>query len=104
MLLDIGAKTSTVLFFEKGKIYARSISIGANSITQDFATESKVRFNEAEQFKLQHGFVSLGGAYAQAGRQADAAKAFIRCFEINPAMSKAYQISSPRAALATIPG
>lgn len=65
MLLDIGAKTSTVLFFEKGKIYARSISIGANSITQDFATETKVRFNEAEQFKLQHGFVSLGGAYEE---------------------------------------
>lgn len=65
MLLDIGAKTSTVLFFEKGKIYARSISIGANSITQDFATESKVRFNEAEAFKLQHGLVSLGGAYEE---------------------------------------
>ncbi len=65
MLLDIGAKTSTVLFFEKGKIYARSISIGANSITQDFATETKVRFNEAEQFKLQHGLVSLGGAYEE---------------------------------------
>lgn len=65
MLLDIGAKTSTVLFFEKGKIYARGISIGANSITQDFATETKVRFNEAEGFKLQHGFVSLGGAYEE---------------------------------------
>lgn len=35
---------------------------------------------------------SLGGAYAQAGRHLDAAKAFIRCFEINPAMSKAYQL------------
>jgi len=65
MLLDIGAKTSTVLFFEKGKIYARSISIGANSITQDFGTESKIRFNEAEAFKLQHGLVSLGGAYEE---------------------------------------
>ena len=65
MLLDIGAKTSTVLFFEKGKIYARSISIGANSITQDFATESKIRFNEAETFKLAHGLVSLGGAYEE---------------------------------------
>lgn len=65
MLLDIGAKSSTVLFFEKGKIYARSISIGANSITQDFATESKIRFNEAETFKVQHGMVSLGGAYEE---------------------------------------
>jgi len=65
MLLDIGAKTSTVLFFEKGKVYARGISIGANSITQDFATESKIRFNDAEGFKIQHGLVSLGGAYEE---------------------------------------
>jgi Fe-S cluster biosynthesis and repair protein YggX len=36
---------------------------------------------------------SLASAYAQAGRHADSAKAFIRCFEINPAMSKAYQLA-----------
>jgi type IV pilus assembly protein PilM len=47
MLLDIGAKTSNLLFFEKGKVYARSITIGANAITQDFANESKTRFAEA---------------------------------------------------------
>ena len=42
MLLDIGAKTSNLLFFEKGKVYSRSINIGANSITQDFANEAKL--------------------------------------------------------------
>src|SRR5947207_5841661 len=57
MLLDIGAKTSNLLFFEKGKIYARSINIGANSITQDFATEAKLKFDDAEQFKVAEGFV-----------------------------------------------
>src|ERR1044071_8095364 len=31
MLLDIGAKTSNLLFFEKGKVYSRGINIGANS-------------------------------------------------------------------------
>lgn len=36
---------------------------------------------------------SLGGAYAQAGRHADAAKAFQKCFTLNPAMSKAYQLA-----------
>ncbi len=36
---------------------------------------------------------SLGGAYAQAGRPADAARAYTRCFELNPAMSKAYQLA-----------
>ncbi len=65
MLLDIGAKTSNLLFFEKGKIYSRSINIGANSITQDFATESKLPFGEAERIKVEEGFVSLGGAYEE---------------------------------------
>ncbi|MEO7300915.1 MAG: type IV pilus assembly protein PilM [Verrucomicrobiota bacterium] len=65
MLLDIGAKTSNLLFFEKGKVYSRSINIGANSITQDFANESKLTFPEADQLKIEQGFVSLGGAYEE---------------------------------------
>src|SRR5258706_7350447 len=65
MLLDIGAKTSNLLFFEKGKVYSRSINLGANSITQDFANESKLPFAEAEKKKISEGFVSLGGAYEE---------------------------------------
>ncbi|MBI4662540.1 MAG: type IV pilus assembly protein PilM [Verrucomicrobia bacterium] len=65
MLLDIGAKTSNLLFFEKGKVYSRSINIGANSITQEFGAESKLRFPEAEKVKIAEGFVSLGGAYEE---------------------------------------
>jgi type IV pilus assembly protein PilM len=65
MLLDIGAKTSNLLFFEKGKVYSRSINIGANSITQDFAHEAKLKFPEAEAIKLEKGSVSLGGAYEE---------------------------------------
>ena len=65
MLLDIGAKTSNLLFFEKGKVYSRSINIGANSITQDFANESKLKFPQAEAIKIEKGSVSLGGAYEE---------------------------------------
>jgi type IV pilus assembly protein PilM len=65
MLLDIGAKTSNLLFFEKGKVYSRSINIGSNSITQDFANEAKLPFGSAEQVKTDKGFVSLGGAYEE---------------------------------------
>jgi len=65
MLLDIGAKTSNLLFFEKGKVFSRSISLGANSITQDFANEAKLKFEVAEQIKVAEGFVSLGGAYEE---------------------------------------
>src|SRR6266436_6166342 len=65
MLLDIGAKTSNLLFFEKGKVFSRSINLGANSITQDFANESKKKFDAAEKTKIEEGFVSLGGAYEE---------------------------------------
>ncbi len=65
MLLDIGAKTSNLLFFEKGKVFSRSINLGANAITQDFANESKLKFDEAEKIKIAEGFVSLGGAYEE---------------------------------------
>src|SRR5262245_43399937 len=65
MLLDIGAKTSNLLFFEKGKVFSRSINLGANSITQDFANESKLKYDAAEKLKIEEGFVSLGGAYEE---------------------------------------
>src|SRR3989440_1056338 len=65
MLLDIGAKTSNLLFFEKGKVFSRSINLGANSISQDFANESKLKFDVAEKLKIDEGFVSLGGAYEE---------------------------------------
>lgn len=70
LLIDIGAKTSGVLLFEKQsdtatKFYARGINVGANSITQEFAAESKVPFAEAEKIKTTSGFVSLGGAYEE---------------------------------------
>ena len=73
MLLDIGAKTSNLLFFEKGKVFARSINLGANSITQDFANESKLKFDVADKIKIDEGFVSLGGAYEEPENQHQAA-------------------------------
>jgi type IV pilus assembly protein PilM len=73
MLLDIGAKTSNLLFFEKGKVFARSINLGANSITQDFANEAKLKFDQADKIKIDEGFVSLGGAYEEPENQHQAA-------------------------------
>ncbi|HAM70221.1 MAG TPA: hypothetical protein DCM86_01075 [Verrucomicrobiales bacterium] len=65
MLLDIGAKTSNLLFFDKGQVYSRGINVGANSITVDFAREAKLSHEEAEALKISEGFVGLGGAYAE---------------------------------------
>jgi type IV pilus assembly protein PilM len=65
ILLDIGAKTSNLLFFEGNNMYSRGISIGAHAITQDFARETRLAFDEAERLKIEEGFVSLGGAYEE---------------------------------------
>ena len=65
MLLDIGARSSNLLFFEAGRVYSRSINIGANSITQDFANEVKMKWEDSEKMKIEEGFVSLGGAYEE---------------------------------------
>src|SRR5882724_457181 len=73
MLLDIGAKTSNLLFFEKGKVFSRSINLGANAITQDFMTEAKLKFENAEKIKRDEGFVSLGGAYEEPENEHQAA-------------------------------
>jgi Fe-S cluster biosynthesis and repair protein YggX len=37
---------------------------------------------------------SLGNAYMTAGRHADAAQAFLRCTELAPSMSRAYQLAA----------
>ena len=38
-------------------------------------------------------YFTLGGAYAQAERHADAAEAYIKCTELNTSMSKAFQLA-----------
>src|ERR1043165_9051547 len=53
MLLDIGAKTSNLLFFEKGNVYSRGINIGAHTITQDFSKEAGLSFPDAERLKIE---------------------------------------------------
>lgn len=63
ILLDIGARTSNLVFVEGNKIFSRSIPIAGNVITQAIATEFGISFREAEQLKRSKGMVGLGGAY-----------------------------------------
>jgi type IV pilus assembly protein PilM len=65
LLIDVGAKTSNVILLEKNRLYARSVPVGANAITQEFAAEAKLPFAEAEKIKVNDGMVSLGGAYEE---------------------------------------
>ncbi|HKS04498.1 MAG TPA: type IV pilus assembly protein PilM [Chthoniobacterales bacterium] len=65
LLLDIGARTTNILFIEPGRIYLRSIPLGGSAITAAIAREFNEPFTAAETRKKQDGFVGLGGAYAE---------------------------------------
>ena len=65
MVVDMGARTTNLLFLEKGRIWSRPIPIAGNAITQAIAAELNVPFLEAEKLKCAKGFVALGGAYEE---------------------------------------
>ena len=65
LLLDIGARTTNILFIEAGRIFLRSIPLGGSAITAAIAREFNESFAAAEARKKEHGFVGLGGAYAE---------------------------------------
>src|ERR1041385_935939 len=65
LLVDIGARTTNLLFIEPGRIFSRSIPIGGNSITAAIAKEFGESLAAAELRKKRDAFVSLGGAYAE---------------------------------------
>ena len=65
ILLDIGSRTTNLLFCEPGKIFPRRLNIGGSSITTAIAKDFGCSFSEAETRKVNDGFVSLGGTYAE---------------------------------------
>ncbi|HSH39082.1 MAG TPA: pilus assembly protein PilM, partial [Chthoniobacterales bacterium] len=66
VLVDIGARTTNVLFIEPGKVFSRSVPIGGSTISAAIAKEFNEPIAAAEFRKKRDGFVSLGGAYAEA--------------------------------------
>jgi type IV pilus assembly protein PilM len=66
LLVDIGARTTNLVFIEPGNVFFRNIPIGGNSITAAIAKEFGEPFAAAELRKKRDGFVSLGGVYSEA--------------------------------------
>jgi type IV pilus assembly protein PilM len=65
LIIDIGARTTNLLFVEGKKIFSRSIPIGGSTVSANIAKEFNEPFSAAEERKKTMGFVSLGGAYAE---------------------------------------
>ena len=75
LLIDIGAKTSNLLYIEGKRFFTRSIAIGGSTITAAIAKEYNVTFSEAEHQKISNGLVALGGGHTEQLDEAVAALA-----------------------------
>ena len=62
LLVDIGARTTNVLFIEAGRMFSRSLPIGSSAITAAIAREFGESFAAAETRKNRDCFVALAGA------------------------------------------
>lgn len=78
MALDIGSRSTNLIFVEEGKVFYRSIPVAGNTITQEIAKTLKISFKEAEKIKRERGFVALGGNYASEDELADRVSKVIR--------------------------
>lgn len=61
VILDIGAKTTSLIISEGTRLYNRSIPVAGNTITNEIAKSLGCTTEDAEQLKLESGYVSLGG-------------------------------------------
>lgn len=69
MIVDMGARTSTLVFVDGDRIFTRSIPVAGNVITREVMKEFGLPFKEAEELKRAHAFVAYGGAYEEMGSQ-----------------------------------
>ncbi len=77
LLIDIGAKTSNLLYIEGKRFFTRSIAIGGASVTAAIAKEYNVSFTEAEHQKISNGLVALGGGHTEQLDESVAALAMV---------------------------
>ena len=61
IILDIGAKTTSLAIAEEDRIYTRSIPVAGNQITKDMMAALGCGLDEAEQIKRERAYVSMGG-------------------------------------------
>ena len=73
LIIDMGARSTNLVFVEKSSFWIRNVPIAGNQISQSICNEMQEPFTAAETLKKGKGFVSLGGVYADPD-DADAAR------------------------------
>lgn len=64
LIIDMGARSTNLVFVEKSSFWIRNVPIAGNQISQSICNEMQEPFMAAETLKKGKGFVSLGGVYA----------------------------------------
>jgi type IV pilus assembly protein PilM len=64
LIIDMGARSTNLVFVEKNSFWIRNVPIAGNQISQSICNEMQEPFMAAETLKKGKGFVSLGGVYA----------------------------------------
>jgi hypothetical protein len=63
LLIDLGARTTNLIFIEGRRAFISSFQTGGASLTQSISKEMGMDYETAEQRKVAEGFVNLGGNY-----------------------------------------
>ena len=71
IVLDIGAKMTSLMIVEGEKVYNRSIPIAGNNITREIAQSFGLSQEDAEALKKAKGYVALGGVVEDEDAEAD---------------------------------
>ena len=71
VILDIGARTTSLVIVEGDKLYNRSIPVAGNAITKEISAALGCSLEEAEQVKFEKGYVSVGGVTEDEDEVAD---------------------------------
>jgi len=74
VILDIGARTTSLVIVEGDKLYNRSIPVAGNAITKEISVALGCSLEEAEQVKFEKGYVSVGGVTEDEDEVADRVK------------------------------
>ncbi len=79
LIIDMGARSTDLVFIESNRVFSRSIPVAGNAITQQIMREFELDFADAEDMKKAHAFVAWGGAYeAPPGEVADKVSKSVR--------------------------
>ena len=64
LLIDLGSRTTSLIFIEGGKFFLRVISSGGSALTAAVAKEFSENFTAAENRKRTYGFIAQGSNHA----------------------------------------